>query len=225
MWPTKSVEVWDWELSPTADRKVRGVFQNATSQPVFRCDLCDFLDNIELMCSSPRVWDQNARNILLVFTILCMPSLCFIVINLCHNFIYLFIYLFFHSFFHLFIYCHTWKRDYHCSIPGCETESHQGRHEDQFISSQQVYPQGCRPGTCNPFTLKIMTWNELSSKYWLPGPTWGFVLKFKKTKKQSWYRIHSTEKGTIPPSQSCRSWKELAASTRDWLSPFSVLPS
>lgn len=104
MWPTKSVEVWDWELSPTADRKVRGVFQNATSQPVFRCDLCDFLDNIELMCSSPRVWDQNARNILLVFTILCMPSLCFIVINLCHNFIYLFILSFILSFIHLLSY-------------------------------------------------------------------------------------------------------------------------
>lgn len=148
IWPTKSVEVWDWELSWTADKKIIGIFWNATSQPVFRFDLCSFFDNNELMAE----WESYSPVHLGCGTKMREIS-------------------FWSSPFYACpangpTHCHKCKRDYHCSTPGCETESDQGGHKDPFISIQRVYPsRDCKPGTYNPFTLKIMAWNELSSKY------------------------------------------------------------
>lgn len=162
IWPTKSVEVWDWELSRTADKKIIGIFWNATSQPVFIFSLCDFFDNSELTAE----WESYSPVHLGCGTKMWEIS-------------------FWSSPFYACpadgpTHCHKCKRDYHCSTPGCETESDQGGHKDPFISIQRVYPSwDCKPGTYNPFTLKIMAWNELSSKYWLAGRTWGFVFKFK----------------------------------------------
>lgn len=208
IWPSESVEVWDWELSRTADRKIIGIFQNATSQPVFRFDLCDFFDNNELMAeweSDNPVHPGCGTKMKEIF--------------------------FWSSTFYACpadgpTHCHKCKRDYHCSTPGCETESDQGGHKDPYISIQRVYPsRDCKPRTCNPFTLTIMAWNELSSKYWLAGRTWGFVLKFKN------YGNSPGVEFTIQKRVSSHLAHPVGP-RRNWLhqpgirmSPFSVLPS
>lgn len=160
--PVKNVEAWDWDLSRTSDRKIIGVFRSVNSQPVFKFDLCDFFDNNELIAE----WG--------IYSLVhpgCGTKMQEI--------------SFWSSPFYACpadgpTHCHRWEKDYHCSTPGCETESDHGGHKDPYISIQRVYPsRDCKPGTCNPFTLKVVAWNGLNAKNWLTGRTWGFVLKFK----------------------------------------------
>lgn len=60
-----------------------------------------------------------------------------------------------------------------------ETGSDQGGHKTHISPfDRYILPEITNLRTAVTFTLKIVAWNELTTKHWLTGQTWIFMIKF-----------------------------------------------
>lgn len=147
--------MWPWEISQTTDGKVTGIFQITISWLMFRFNLCSFFDKANLRPNDELtvqfIWRLEPKH----GKYSSGP----------HHFM-----------------C-VWLIGLDIVINGTEIitappramrlESDQGGHEIHRSSSRDYKPRNCTPST-----LKIEAQNELTTRHWLPGQTWRFVIKF-----------------------------------------------